>query len=207
MKHFFVIILLIAAIHGNSQNFKGGLFGGAVASQVYGDKLSGYDKAGFHVGGYVSNNFGSKDNGFRFEIQYITKGSRKNTNIKIGDYRFYLLRLNYIEMPFTFYMKSKMVKNLIYEAGLSYGVLVSAKEDPDGGGFYVPDYPPYRDWEFAGHAGIRYRFSEKWDFATKVSYSILKIRPYPGNQAYYFDRGQMNNVLTATLYYKFGKDE
>lgn len=199
MKRFILIAIIFLSLNSYTQTFNGGFFAGPVASQVYGDGLKGYDKSGFHFGGFVNNFFGG-DLGVQFELQYITKGSRRNININKGITNYYLLKLNYVEAPLSLQLRSG---NFIYELGASYGVLVNAKEDADGYGYVEPDDPPYKSFEIAGLAGFHYYITDYFTIEFRVSYSLLPIRPYPGNQSFYFDAGQRNNLLSLSFYYQF----
>ena len=52
-KILFLFIILIS-VNVKSQNFNGGLIGGISTSQVSGDNLSGYNKAGLFLGLFAS---------------------------------------------------------------------------------------------------------------------------------------------------------
>ena len=50
MRKIISILLLFYAISSSSQNFAGGIVGGTATSQVSGDELSGFNKAGVYLG-------------------------------------------------------------------------------------------------------------------------------------------------------------
>src|SRR5688572_11278489 len=83
-----------------SQQFKAGLLGGIVTSQVDGDTYAGYNKAGLFGGAFVSKRISPESRWTAlFEITYIQKGSRKVPHPDRGDYVDYKLKLDYAEVP------------------------------------------------------------------------------------------------------------
>src|SRR4029079_13168680 len=110
-----------------AQNFHGGIKVGICGSQVSGDRLSGYDKAGILVGGLVSHSLG-KPFSLSFGIEYIQKGSKSKVN---PDNAFYRLRLSYVEVPLL--LKWEASDHIFFEAGPSFGVLVSSEEETEFG--------------------------------------------------------------------------
>lgn len=187
-----------------SQGFKGGINAGFVASQVDGDRLDGYDKPGFTAGLGVKY-FISQKYSFYISINYIQKGSRKLADPEIPDDRFYILRLNYIEVPLIIETKlpfESKKKLPFLSAGLVIGYLYKAREDVDGTGFIEPT-PPFKRYDIPIRAGLSYGFSKHLEIKGYYSYSIFPIRPHPGNKTWYFDRGQYNNYLTFNLFYWF----
>lgn len=190
-----LIIVILSTSTLYAQKFVPGITFGVVTSQVDGDRLEGYDKPGIKAGILVENKF--KDYWlFSMGLDYIQTGSRKLANPNIPDDRFYILRLNYVEVPFMFGVNIK--KKYLMEAGLVMCYLFKAKEDVDGNGFADPD-PAFKSYDFPFRYGVGYKINEKWVLKFHHSYSILPIRNHPGNQTWYFDRGQYNNYLVLSL--------
>lgn len=198
MKKVIIILIALAPLFSFSQNFEGGLLGGFSMAQIDGDAFGGYHKPGILIGGFVSLKF-TKKIGTQFELKYIQKGSKKGINPKIGDYRYYHARLNYIEVPLllNYYFKKKIT----FQGGLASGILMSAKED-FGDSFEEPD-PLFNRLDISGVAGINYAITDKLSVSARYNYSIMPIRNHPGDQTYFLNRGQFNNVLTGTAYLKF----
>src|SRR5690554_2436533 len=102
MKQSIYTLLFIAFMLSNmqsiAQGFNTGILAGINASQVSGDNYSGFNKAGILVGLFTNLDVSEKVN-LQFEINYSQKGSRKNPKTDEGDHEFFLLRLNYIEVP------------------------------------------------------------------------------------------------------------
>src|SRR5258706_10632378 len=91
---FFLFFILITNLI-YAQNFNAGLRFGIDGSQVNGDNLSGFNKAGIIAGAYVSRKFSDLIS-LQMEMVYIQKGSRKPTDMNNSYYR---LRVHYIEVP------------------------------------------------------------------------------------------------------------
>ena len=132
MKKRTTISLLIFFLHftiaaqNKERPFKLILSAGIVGSQVDGDAYGGYNKAGLY--GAISTSKQLSEKSFlQFGIAFIQKGSRKNINPKTGDYTFYLLRLNYVEIPliYSYLYKDKY----LFQGGLSMGILANSKEE------------------------------------------------------------------------------
>lgn len=199
LKIILIGIIFNLSITVYSQNFKGGLLAGMVASQVDGDMFAGYNKPGFQFGGFVNIKFGTKIGG-QTELKFIQKGSRKSQNFEKGDYTYYKLSLNYIEMPFLFTVMMK--KKVKFEVGAGIAYLAKALEDKDGYGWELP-YPDFKNIEIPFMLGFDFKLGKKLVANFRYSYSILPIRNHPGDQVYWTNRGQYNNLISFVLYYKF----
>ena len=96
-KSFFIFILFLSPLLIQGQNFKAGIRFGICGSQVNGDNLSGFNKAGIVAGAFVNRNL-SKPFNMQMEIVYIQKGSRKPTDDANSYYR---LRVHYIVLSLS----------------------------------------------------------------------------------------------------------
>ena len=113
LKIFFILfITLTNNIVSNSQNFGGGIILGVNTSQVGGDDLSGFHKAGPIVGIFSNKSINSQTN-LQFEMYYINKGSNNqdmnndlHTNYLVPD-----MTLKYIETPLIiqYYFKKQII--------------------------------------------------------------------------------------------------
>lgn len=198
------IITLLITFSANiilAQTFGGGVFAGLTASQLDGDQWGGYHKAGMALGIYTNAQINSYVDA-QMELKYIQKGSRsdsKEQNI------FYVSKLNYVEIPV--FLKYHFLGRFNANVGLTAGYLQKATEDKDKIGDEPAD-PAFNSFELAALAGVEYQISEKFYFNLRFNYSILPVRDHPGDQTYYLNRGQYNNVLTFAVYYQitnFGK--
>ncbi len=179
-----------------AQNFHAGVIGGISTTQVAGDQLSGFNKAGIILGGFVSRELTEKTK-FQMEIIFIQKGSRKPINE--NDNTFYAMRLSYFEIPVLF--KWQVAPKLNFELGPSIGALIFSEEERESG--ILKGQPPFKKVEISGNVGLSYPLTEKLNLNTRFSSSILPIRPFPGNQTDFFNSGQYNTVLAFSLQYQF----
>ena len=198
MKFFLILGMgMLFFTKGFSQQFRAFVKAGVVASQVHGDQLSGYNKAGIVGGIGVEHPFSSFLG--RMEILFIQKGSRKNPTNE--DPTKYLMRLNYVEVPVL--VQKFFLSQVGLEGGSSWGILLKTTQvEWDIHGLLV-SRQPFRRFEWAAHAGLMYKIDEKSQVIFRFSHSILPIRPYPsGLPSYYFyDRGQYNNLISLTYEY------
>ena len=110
-------------VNGSYGSFGGGAVLGFNASQVSGDNLGGYNKAGISGGFFVSKKL-NETGELEMRMTYSAKGSRDVPNYEKGKYSAYYLKLNYIEVPILYRYKFKMLWLL---AGLSGGYLINMK--------------------------------------------------------------------------------
>lgn len=199
MRRTLVILLLVILepIGGFSQGFHAGLRFGMCASQISGDHLSGFDKAGIVGGAFVNRDF-SKKVSVQMEMIFIQKGSRKAVNV--DDNSYYRLRLHYFEVPLLFQFHA--TKKITLEAGASFGVLIFSEENDQLG--VILNTPEFEKTEFSSQIGMQYVFTENWELDLRYSASLAPVRPYEGSYNFSsFDQGQYNSSLQLTLAYSF----
>ena len=204
-KVFSIIIFFICiASTTTAQSFNAGIQGGLTGTQVTGDQLSGFNKAGLFAGLFVNHEAGRLGD-LQMEFNFIQKGSRKNAQPDKGIYDSYLMRLNYLAVPvfYRFNIKSP----LTIETGLEFAYLISAKEFDEQGQVYPdPSVPYFRSFDLSGFAGLGVAINDRWRFVFRYSYSIIPIRPRPSGGNYYYaywNAGQYNSVLLTTFQYQF----
>jgi len=196
-KALCILIFLLITMITYGQRFHGGPMTGFVVSQVDGDNLGGYNKPGIKAGGWVNTHI-SELTMLQLEIQYIQKGSKISENeLKSGEY--YHSRLNYLQVSFL--GKYELMPKLHGEAGVAGGYLFNALEDYDGYGFVEPR-EAFNNYELSLLIGINYQFNDHFTGNIRFNYSALPIREHPGGQVYFIDRGQYNNALSFSVYYR-----
>ncbi len=210
MRNFFLIFLLFS-IELNAQKSSDDVFTlkpslGFNGCQIHGDNYSGYDKFGVFGGLSVNarlNNKASLELGFYFS----QKGARHNQNPAKGDYTFYRVNLNYIDLPLLF----KYHVNPIYfiTGGPSIAYLINYQEDNEVGnwdGAY-----PFQKFEYGINVGLGRKIKDNFFVEVRSSNSIVAIRPYgilatqvfyPNVIARFFNAGLYNNILTLVVSYK-----
>jgi hypothetical protein len=194
-KSIFVLLILLSIKSLTAQEFNGGVLGGLSASEISGDGKWGPNKAGIYAGFFVNRYFSTRSS-VQMELDYIQKGSRENPD-STNNYNFYLLRLNYIEMPLHY--KYDFHEKATLEAGLSLGVLVHSYEEGNpgnpvsGGDFSKTD--------LSLNIGAYYTFIENFRINVRYSNSLIKVRDHSSGATYRLNQGQYNEVLSFTIHY------
>ena len=191
----------ILTYNTNAQSFGGGIIAGASTSQVAGDLLGGFNKIGILAGAYT--NLKVKEIlSFQFEISYITKGSR-NPNIYESNHPNYEkieITLSYIEMPLTINLQQK--ENLGVEFGIIPAFNISATlNSAEAKNISVPN-PQYKKYDLGVCTGINCHITDNIILNTRISNSIIPIRPHTSGATNGWNRGQYNTVLSFAIHYK-----
>ncbi|MBP6335131.1 MAG: PorT family protein [Bacteroidia bacterium] len=193
----FFIYLLVSVNALSAQDFHGGLRLGMCASQVSGDNLSGFDKAGILGGAFVKRDFSAKS-ALRMEMLFIQKGSR--SPVSTYDNSYYRMRLHYVEVPVLYEYRVK--KKFSIAAGASFGVLVFSEENDQLG--VLNNMPEFNKTEFSYHLGMLFNFTEHWTLDLRYSASLTPVRDYElSYYPNYFEKGQFNSSLQLSMYYTF----
>lgn len=194
-----VFFLLSFSCLTKAQNFNGGFSLGFNASQIDGDTLGGYHKAGLVFGPYVYRNFTNKISG-KFEIRYSGKGSSTPADYSYA--RRY--KLHYIDFPLTLGYKFKPV--LTGEFGLTPGFLFKSTYYEYT--WYDFNEPNKLDLEYS--VGIDWGLFEHISLNARFSYSLISVLN-SNRSNLHFNTGTWfsyvgswyNNVLTFSIYYNF----
>ena len=204
MRLFIVLgLCLLSAIGISQRSFEAGLLAGGLASQISGDRLAGFNKAGFQVGGFIQIPLSDRISG-NIELYYITKGSQKPTsrdnpnNENIFGYRF-----NYLEVPV---LVNYAAGDLEFVAGPYFSVLTKSAYVSNGIEFEIPVGPdvPQSNSDIGFISGVGYNLSEKLHVHLRYSQSILPIVDFNDNvptQA--LDGGMYHSALHLMLRYHF----
>ncbi len=174
--------------------------------QVHGDSYSGFNKVGF-FGGLGVNAFLNKKSSLEFGFYFSQKGARHNPNPVKGDYNYYALNLNYIDLPVSF--RYNLNKDFFITAGPSLAYLAGYSENIN----YV-NYSgayPFHKFEYGVNFGLGKKIKDRFFIEVRCSNSFLSIRPYGvfRSNVYYsnfiaqiFNDGFYNNIITAFVAYK-----
>ncbi|MCC7051138.1 MAG: outer membrane beta-barrel protein [Bacteroidia bacterium] len=206
MKQKFTLLFFIFSISyfvSKAQSFNAGIYAGLSACQVDGDALVGYNKPGPILAGFVNKDL--KPNWqMQMEIEYIQKGSRQIPKPQNGNI-FYLIRLNYIQIPVMF---KYFNKGFGYEAGLSYGRLINWEVQKDFASIPItPLNPNFFKNEYAFCFGVGTKIGDRFYGNWRFSYSILAIRDYPTGRSFIGRSGQYNNLMEFTLGYFISRSD
>ena len=190
---FFLIILFIFQFNSSAQEFNAGILSGLSTTQVSGDNLAGYNKAGLIIGGFVNRDI-SQSLALQIEMMYIQKGS---SNPKVENL-IAEINLEYIEIPLILVLKSSEKINF------DFGIHISALID----GYYKDIYGilenqiEFNDFELGAIGGIAYKLNEKISLCTRLSNSIIPIANHASGQTYRLNKGKYNTGLNFIISYK-----
>ena len=127
MKKKFALFIFCGFLISNlqAQNFGGGIILGLSTSQVGGDDLGGFNKAGLLAGVFANKSI-SPLLSFQMEMTYIQKGSNNpnmNNSEHLQDYEKPDISSSYIEIPLLLqYHQSEVLK---IEGGLQFANLIN----------------------------------------------------------------------------------
>jgi len=188
-----------------SQNTNGNVFTlkpalGLNGCQVHGDNFSGYKKFGVFAGTAVNARLSEKIS-FDLGFYFSQKGARKNQNQKNGDYTFYRLNLNYVDLPLSFIFLFN--QRYFLTAGPSIAYLISHREENEYGA--APSTSTFNRFEIGLNIGIGGKINDKYSVELRSSNSITPVQSYgitatrvyyPNPVARFFNRGLYSNLLT-----------
>ena len=178
-----------------SQNFKGGVIAGVSTSQVSGDALGGFHKAGLYLGVFTELPLSPISN-IKMEMNYIQKGSN---NPKIFENNIPDISTSYIEVPISVnYFQNEITS---FEVGIQTAFLLNFS-DNNG---YVPipnnQSIAFNKVDLGAFIGMNYHLTDNILLNSRISNSILPVRPHASGAIYKLNRGQYNSVLSFTLHY------
>ena len=211
MRYLFPILLLFSFILKAQDNTRS-IFTlkptlGLNGCQVDGDSYGGYNKLGFLAGIAVNTRLGKRTS-FDIGFNFSQKGAKHNPVPNKGDFSYYRVSLNYVDIPLL--LKYHLNPVYFVTLGPSVGYLISYSENKN----YV-DYTgmyPFNKFDTGFNLGLgRKMLKDKFFVEVRSSNSFLPIRNYGpiANQIYYpniiakfFNKGLYNNVLTLMFSYK-----
>lgn len=201
-SHFAFLIFFFALslfpIH--AQNFHAGALFGVNASQVSGDNYSGFNKAGLLAGLYTNVNIGRQLN-LQAEINYSQKGSRRNPITDQGDTDFFLLRLDYIEVPI---MGRWEVNRFTFETGFYFGQLIREELEDENGPFEIPEQlNQFKSTDLGALLGINFNFTDNLIMNWRYSNSLIPAREHDSGEQFRFNSGMFHSYLSFSFRYEF----
>ena len=170
------ILLLFAALaisksQSFAQNFTGKLIVGINGSQIDGDGLSGYYKAGLVFGAGVRFPVNEKLS-VGPEIMYSMKGAKTSFDqVTKFNYPRLIYRLNYVDLPIV----AEYIVNdgLQVEGGFLFGYLLNAEFDNGTNlGFVNVDYL-FKKLDYQGFIGLKYRIFDDCWINGRLLYSVV----------------------------------
>ena len=207
MKKKFALFIFCGFLISNlqAQNFGGGIVLGLSTSQVGGDDLGGFNKAGLLAGVFANKSI-SPLLSFQMEMTYIQKGSN---NPKMNDYEHKNVGrpdifLSYIEVPLLLqYKQSEFLK---IEGGIQFANLINGYYNDSYGEITYSGTTPFIKNDIGLLLGMDYKFSGNLSLNTRISNSILPIGEEDYNHPTTYNstrKGKYNSVLSFAIHYNF----
>jgi hypothetical protein len=208
MKRLVLLILLFFQVFLSAQDvFTLKLVAGANGCQIHGDNFSGYDKFGLLAGADLNARVSAKGS-WELGFYFSQKGSKKNQNPKAGDYTFYRIHLNYVDVGLNY--RHIIGEKYFITLGPSFSYLINYKETSDGGNW--TGMWPFEKFVINVNAGLGGKINEKTTIELRTNNSVTPIRSWGGNFAstvYYpnpiarfFNKGLYSNILSIMLAYR-----
>lgn len=185
----------------SAQEFRSGLRLGLNASQIDGDHMGGYRKAGPVAGLYVAYPFSKKWAG-QFEMLYSQKGSKRQFSVMTGggpgDWN--KLTLHYLEVPVM--MEYTLSEKVRLYGGLGGAYLFGAQlEDLLG---LEADADFFDKYELSATAGATYRVGDRLSLFGRHTNSVFSIWKKDAPVLGYYKRyGFYSLVASFGVYYNF----
>ena len=205
MKKKFALFIFCGflTISNQAQNFGGGIILGLSTSQVGGDNLGGFNKAGVLVGAFVNKSI-SPLLSFQMEMTYIQKGSNNPymNDSEHKDYGQEDVSSSYIEIPLL--LQYHQNNKLIIEGGIQLAYLMNGYYNDLNGEIPIYSVNPFIKYDFGLLLGVNYRHSDNISLNTRLSNSILPIgaEDYDSVNSYNSSRkGKYNSVLSFVIHY------
>lgn len=188
------------------QVFSGGLVAGLNVSQVDGDYLNGYHKAGFTAGFAGYAHFSPLLHA-SMELLFSQKGSnsvRTAESPSVGTYfAHYRIGLNYAEVPVLFHVAYQRYQ---FGAGVSYNALISSREEYNDASFTTTidkEQYPFRRHSFDGILNAGMVLWRGLMMQARYQYSLSPIRRYADIPPGLGFENQKNNMFSFRLLYLF----
>ncbi|WP_163322429.1 porin family protein [Draconibacterium mangrovi] len=184
-----------------AQRFDAGIIAGFNGTQVEGDNLKGYHKAGILAGLFVQTDIAPAIVA-GMEIKYSQKGSRRAFDPKQPNIDKYIMRLGYIDIPIFMAFRTNDRSMII--GGIAPGVLIHSKEVNSDGEIPEPDRQDFNTFDLQPFIGFQFDFLEHASVDLRFALSVLPCSD-KSETNYYFHNGLFNNVISLALYYRLGR--
>ena len=196
LKKFTILLCCgFLSISIQAQNFGGGLILGLSTSQVSGDYLGGFNKAGLLVGGFIDLQLSKTLKG-QMEMTFIQKGSN-NPNMNENNYSD--INLSYVEIPFL--LKYLQSSTIAIEGGIETAFLISASDNDIYGQISASSTKEFNTTDISIFIGMDYSINPRLILNSRISNSIIPIRTHASGATFQLNKGQYNSVLSFALHY------
>lgn len=189
-----LFLCCLISLSVQAQRFQSGFIGGISTSQVSGDYLGGFHKAGLKLGAFVKHDFTASTAG-QFSLYYIDKGSNATKSN-------YQIDLSYVETAWSF---QKKYGGFIYEGSLLFAALIDGTTY-DAYGYEDPYQSEYSKIDLGIQLGMGRKISRRMDLFWELSNSIpfTPIQAHASGETYLLNKGKYNAVLSFSFRYLLG---
>ena len=196
-KHLLLLYSILISCSLSAQVFNGGINIGLSSSQVGGDNLAGFNKAGFLAGAFINTKIEGNLK-IQMEMNYIEKGSN---NPDMNENRIEDISLSYLEIPVLLQYGS--INMLKIETGFLFGILIDGYYN-NLSGRMENQINPFTEYDFGALIGMDYKISDMFSLNTRLSNSFLPIgrEDYDNTQVHgSWLKGKYNSVLSFSIHY------
>lgn len=201
MKKNLTLLLVcgMLSLDMQAQNFGGGLIAGLSTSQVAGDNLAGFNKIGMMAGIFTNRKINEYIK-LQLEIIYIEKGSANPDFHMISKAEIEQISLSYIEVPISIILQQK--EKIGIEIGILPAFIFSSTVNNQYYSYSGKEIDDaYEKYDFGLLAGVNYNLNDKIMLNTRISNSIIPIRPHDSGATTWINKGQYNTVLSFAIQY------
>jgi Outer membrane protein beta-barrel domain len=191
MKKCIVILgVLLSGGIASAQTFQVGPKAGVnISNFTSGTGSESNTLVGFHVGGFVSFQFG-KSFAIQPEVLFSTQGA-KYDDVTIKEFK-----ANYLNIPVV--AQLRMSGGLYLETGPQIGILLSAKSDDES----VKDLYKSLDWSWAFGLGLRSKMG--LGVSARYNLGLTKVEDNTSTTMIPFQPNGKNSVIQLGIFYAFG---
>lgn len=202
--------VLASLVTAQAQHFEGKIVLGLNASQIDGDGLSGFNKAGALFGVAAAFPFNEK---FSIEPQLLfsQKGSKSSNDELDKGYPYIIFRTSYLELPVLLNYQVSNSPELHLQGGLSFNYLLSASVDNGTNLGFVDAQDSFNQLDLCGQLGFEYRIASRWGLHVRHSYSLKNMNKnwlyiFPSNPNANIRSNAYNNTLSFSLRYLLNRN-
>ncbi|MFT5920363.1 MAG: hypothetical protein ACI9FU_002181 [Granulosicoccus sp.] len=193
MKRLLILVSFLGiSLSSFAQGFGGGLFAGISTSQMLGDNIGGFHKAGFYGGAFTDFRFTPRS-ALQLEMSFLQRGSKQTPTVKNNNTSLFF-NLNYIEFPVLYRWYG--IKNMNLEIGPSVSYLISSRQEDTFG--EITNKIDFNDIDLSLAAGLSYYLLKNKKLEVNARYSISLIPPSTDAGRYW-----QHHVIAFSIRYWF----
>lgn len=184
----------------HAQDFHGHLIVGGNISQIDGDIVYGYNKAGL-VAGMAANYQLKPGLALQLEAYYSQKGALSTRSQMT--YYYIRAQLHYVDIPVL--LEKSVYKSKVWlQGGLTFASFINGKFDDVGWGIYQNLQPYTKRWDILYTGSVEYYLTDKWILNARFQYSAFPITKDNASQlGFPYVNGWYNNVCQLSVRYVF----